>query len=300
VAQRPTFIRPPVLLVANAAGTWLTQALASLLKPRGYHVHFVSSGREILEQAPAVRPDIVVLDTDLPDLDAVAVCRTLRRNRAAWNMPVVMITSTPATKAQRLAALEAGAWDYLSVLLNPEELTLKLDALARLKLEMERALEESAVDQTSGLYTRRGLERRARELTAEAFRRHAPLACVALGIEADPKGVLPAAVAYAADVLQARGRTSDAIGSLGQGAFAVLAPATAPEDALRMAVRLSQVIETAGPLPPGVPSLRVHAGYDAAADVRETPIDAGAFLEHAGTALDQARTAGERIRAYRA
>jgi PleD family two-component response regulator len=299
VAQRATFTRPPLVLVANAAGTWLSQALASLLKPRGYHVQFVPSGREILERAPAVRPDIVVLDTDLPDLDAIAVCRTLRRNRAAWNVPIFMITSTPATKAQRLAALEAGAWDYLSVLLNPEELVLKLDTMARLKLEMDQALEESAVDLTNGLYTRRGLERRARELTADAFRRRAPLACVALGIEADQQGVLPAAVAYAASVLQARGRTSDAIGSLGQGAFAVLAPATAPEDALQMAARLARVIE-AGPLPAGVPPLRVRAGYDAAADVHETALEPTGFLEHAGTALDQARAAGERIRAYRA
>src|SRR5256886_16443918 len=71
-------------------------------------------------------------------------------------------------KQQRLAALEAGAWDYVSVLLNPEELTLKVDAMARLKLEMERALEESAVDPGSGLYTLRGLERRAREPAAGA------------------------------------------------------------------------------------------------------------------------------------
>ena len=289
------------MLVANAPGTWLSQAVSGLLTPRGYRVDLVLSGRELLERAPAVRPDIVVLDADLPDLDSVALCRTLRQDRAAWNMPVVMITSTPATKAQRLAALEAGAWDYLSVLLNPEELTLKLDALARLKLEMDRALAESAVDQTSGLYTRRGLERRARELSADAARRRAPLACVAFGIEVDPKGA-PAAGSYAAKVLQASGRTSDAIGGLGEGAFAVLAPATAPQGALEMARRLSRVLETAGPRPPGVSPLRVHAGYDAVADLHETPIDPASLLEHADTALGQARAAGrgERIRAYRA
>jgi len=292
------------VLVANAPGTWLTQALTSLLQPRGagYRVQFTSSGRELLERVPEVRPDIVVLDTDLPDLDGVAVCRILRRDRVAWNMPIIMITATPATKGQRLAALEAGAWDYLSVLLSPEELTLKLAAMARLKIDMDHMLEESAVDQTSGLYTRRGLERRARELTAEAFRRRAPLACVALRVEADPKAVLPAAAVYAAKVLQASARASDAIGGLGEGAFAVLAPATAPPAALKMAQRLSRVIETAGPEPAGVPSLRVHAGYDAVADVHETPTEPAGLLEHAVTALDQARAAGrgERIRAYRA
>jgi len=98
------------------------------------------TGRELLDQEPVVGPDVIVLDADLPDLDSVAVCRTLRQNRAPWDMPIIMITATPATKQQRLAALEAGAWDYLSVLLNPEELTLKVDARARLKLEIDRAL----------------------------------------------------------------------------------------------------------------------------------------------------------------
>jgi len=306
VARRAPFSRPPVLLVANAFGTWLSQALANLVKARGYRVHFVLTGRELLDQAPAVRPDIIVLDADLPDLDSVAVCRTLRENRAAWNMPVIMITTTPATKQQRLAALEAGAWDYLSVLLNPEELTLKVDAMARLKLEMDRVLGESAVDPASGLYTVRGLERRARELASDAVRRRAPLACVALGIGLDPKGAdgssaaLPAAEAYAGQVLQTSGRTSDCVGSLGQGEFAVLAPATAAEGAARMAQRLARALETAGPRPAGVPPLRVHAGYDAVPDVHLTPVEPASLLEHAGTALRQARTGnGERIRAYR-
>jgi PleD family two-component response regulator len=307
VTRRAPFSRTPVLLVANAFGTRLSQALADLVKARGYRVHVVLTGRELLDQASALRPDVVVLDADLPDLDSVAVCRTLRQNRAAWNMPVIMITATPATKQQRLAALEAGAWDYVSVLLNPEELTLKVDALARLTLEVERALEEGAVDAASGLYTPRGLERRARELTSDAVRRRAPLACLALGIGVDPRGAgensaaLPAAVAYAGQVLQASGRTSDCVGSLGQGEFAVLAPATAPEGATRMAQRLARVIETAGPRPAGVPPLRVHAGYDAVADVHQTPIEPASLLEHAGTALHQARAGtGERIRAYRA
>jgi PleD family two-component response regulator len=297
MARRTPFSRAPVVLVANAFGTWLSQALANLVQARGYRVHFVLSGRELLDQVPSLHPDVIVLDADLPDLDSIAVCRMLRQNRAAWNMPVVMTTATSPTREQRVAALEAGAWDYLSVLLHPEELTLKLDAMARLKLEMDRALEESAVDPASGLYTLPGLVRRARELTADAVRRRAALACVALGISPP---ALPAATAYAGQILQASGRTSDCVGSLGQGEFAVLAPATAPEGAKRMALRLAQVLEGAGPRPPGVPPLHVQAGYDAVTDMRRAPREAANLLEHAGTALHQARAeSGERIRAYR-
>ena len=307
---RTPFSRPPVVLIASTFGTWLNQALASMLEPRGYRVVSASSGREVLDRTPVVGPDIVVLDTDLADLDSLAVCRTLRQNRAAWRMPVVMITSTPATKQQRLAALEAGAWDYLSVLLSPEELTLKLDAMARLKLEMERTLEESAVDPANGLYTMHRLERRARELTSEAFRRHAPLACVALGIGLEPvtkpreaAGTgLPVAARYAAEILRTRARASDAIGGLGEGEFAVLAPATPPEGAVKMAQRLSAMLETAGPRPAGLPRLLVRAGYEAVADQHATPIKPASLLEHASTALHQtnATGTGERIRPYRA
>jgi DNA-binding response OmpR family regulator len=306
--QRAPFSRPPVVLLANA-GTWLNLALDSMLEPQGYRVVLASSGRELLDRVLAVGPDIILMDANFSDLDSVGVCRTLRHNPALpWNAPIIMLTSTPATKQQRLAALEAGAWDYLSVGLNAEELSLKLDAMARLKLETDRRLDESAVDSTSGLYTMRGLERRARELTADAFRRHAPLACVVLAIEPEPSGGVaatarfPVAAGYAAEILRTRGRTSDAIGGLGRGEYVVLAPATAPAGAAMMALRLSHMLETAGPRPAGLPPLRVRAGYEAVADQHATPIEPASLLEHATTALREARATGdrERIRAYRA
>src|SRR5256885_350837 len=148
---------------------------------------------------------------------------------------------------------------------------------------------------------------RARELVSDAFRRHAPLACVALAVELVPQDANPArlaappvAVAYAAHVLQARGRTSDAIGRLGRSEFAILAPSTAPEGAALMARRLTQALETAGPRPAGLPPLLVRAGYEAVADLHATPLAPDRLLEHAGAALVQARAAGngERIRAY--
>src|SRR5207247_10923455 len=110
-------------------------------------------------------------------------------------------------------------------------------------------------------------------------RRRAPFASVAHGLDLDPEGTgeraaaLPAAAAYAGQVLQASGRTSDCVGRLGEGEFAVLAPATAPEGAARMARRLSRVIETAGPRPAGVPALRVHGGDDGATAEQQAHVE---------------------------
>jgi PleD family two-component response regulator len=298
-------------VLLGIADTSLTRALGSMLEPLGYRVVAVSSGRALSNRVAGLGPDVILMDANLRDVDSVSLCRSLRASSAVpWNAAIIMLTSAPATRQQRLAALAAGAWDYLSVSLNREELLLKLDAMARLKLEMDRTAAESAVDPASGLYTMRGLERRARELTSEAFRRHAPLACVALAIELErvakasaataPR--LPVAARYAAEVLQTRGRASDTIGDLGQGEFALLAPATSPAGAVKMAQRLSEMLETAAPRPAGLPPLRVRAGYEAVADQHATPIEPTSLLEHASTALHQtsATGTGERIRAYRA
>ena len=297
--QRAPFIRIPVVLVAHA-GTWLTRALDSMLAPQGYRVLSVGSGRELLEQAPELGPDVVLLDANLQDVDSIVVCRRLRLHRAvSWHTPVIMITSTPATKQQRLAALEAGAWDYLSLGLNAEELLLKVDAFTRVKLETDHVLEEDT-EPESGLYTKRGLERRARELVSDAFRRHAPLACVALSVEADATAS-PVVVDFASRLLQASGRASDAIGRAASGEFLVLAPSTAPAGAAQMAHRLSQVIER-GPRPAGLPPLEVRAGFEAVVDLHETPLDPASLLGHASVALGRARSAGNgsRIQRYQA
>jgi diguanylate cyclase (GGDEF)-like protein len=305
--QRAPFIRIPVVFVAHA-GTWLTRALDSMLAPQGYRVLSVASGRELLEQVPELRPDVVLLDANLQDLDSIVVCRRLRQQRAvSWHTPVIMITSTPATKQQRLAALEAGAWDYLSLGLNAEELLLKVDAFTRVKLETDHMLEEDT-EPASGLYTKRGLERRARELVSDAFRRHAPLACVALAVEPEAHQARPAAVTvsplvvdFASRLLQESGRASDAIGRAAGGEFLVLAPSTAPAGAAQMARRLSQVIERR-PRPAGLPPLEVRAGFEAVADLHETPLDPASLLGHASAALVRARAAGNgsRIQRYEA
>ena len=297
MANRTPFFRPPLALIANAE-SWLNEALESILEPQGYRVVAAASGKELLARAPGVLADVVVVNANLPDVDSVQTCRALRNSRAlARTVPILMITSAPATKQQRLAALRAGAWEYLSLPLDAEELVLKLDTYAHVKLEVDRALEDNPLDQASGLYSTRGMERRARELVSDAFRRHAPLACVAFGIdlerpEPSASTSLPVALDYVAALLHARGRTSDAIGRLGRSEFGVLAPGTDAEGAVKLAHRLSQMIETARPRPAGLPPLVVRAGYEAVADAHATPIQPQSLLEHATVALEQARTHG--------
>ena len=180
---RPRPTRSPLALIAESADG-PTRGLGSMLESEGYRVLIVSTGREVLDRALSALPDLILVDASLPDFDGVEVCRALRQDPAiARPTPIVLITSAPVAQRLRLAALRAGAWDCLGLPLDTEELLLKLETFMHVKLEADRVREEGSIEDTSGLYTARGLERRARELVADAFRRHAALACVALAAE---------------------------------------------------------------------------------------------------------------------
>src|SRR5207247_8539610 len=93
MALRTPFARSPVALLANA-GTWLNQALESMLEPLGYRVLSVATGRELLDRAPTARPDVILMDANLHDQDSIKVCRTHRKLLAIyWRTLHIFITS---------------------------------------------------------------------------------------------------------------------------------------------------------------------------------------------------------------
>jgi len=102
-------------------------------------------------------------------------------------------------------------------------------------------------------------------------------------------------------VFRQSGRVSDAIGRLGPTEFAVIAPATGPDGAVRLVNRLGGAVEaTRIPVRGGERALRVKAGYCAVPDFAESSIDAVELLLRATTALRDLRRGGdgERVRAF--
>src|SRR5207244_2841406 len=80
----------------------------------------------------------------------------------------------PATRAERLAALRAGAWECIAPPHDADEILLKIGAYVHAKLDADRARSEGLLDSATRLYNRQGLARRARELSPTAS--HAPRA----------------------------------------------------------------------------------------------------------------------------
>jgi two-component system, cell cycle response regulator len=218
-----------------------------------------------------------------------------------------MIASDPVDRADRLAALEAGAWDVLTHPVDPNELTVRMDTFVRAKQASDRLRDEGLTDPGTGFYNVRGIVRRAKELGADAIRSHRPLTCIAFGphvFEDDPKSADAVAEAVGmgvASALRSVTRVSDTIGRLGPGEFVVVAPGTDREGAVRLADRVFEAIEGAassGALDPEQSKL-IRAGFFSTHG-DEDPTTPDELLLRATSALRraQAENGSFRVRSY--
>ncbi len=106
----------------------LAQLLARGLSEEGWEVDVAGGGEEALQLGRAAAYDVIVLDVMLPDLDGVAVCGRLRASGV--RAPLLMLSARDAV-GDRVAALDAGADDYLLKPFAFEELLARLRALSR-------------------------------------------------------------------------------------------------------------------------------------------------------------------------
>ena len=90
-----------------------------LLERRGHSVVSSADGPSGIEEAARLRPDIILLDIQMPGLDGYAVARALRQNPALDAIPIVAVTSY-AMPGDREKALEAGCTGYLEKPIDPD------------------------------------------------------------------------------------------------------------------------------------------------------------------------------------
>src|SRR5438046_8328919 len=105
----------------------MLRALRINLRVRKYDVATAATGQEALTEAGQRPPDAVILDLGLPDLDGIEVIRRLR----GWSRAPVIVLSGRTGPGDKIAALDAGADDYVTKPFSMEELLARLRAVLR-------------------------------------------------------------------------------------------------------------------------------------------------------------------------
>jgi two-component system OmpR family response regulator len=106
----------------------ITDLVATALRYVGFEVAVASNGRQALERAASFRPELVVLDVMLPDLDGFEVVRRLRSDGV--RVPIVFLTARDATE-DKVAGLTIGGDDYVTKPFSLEELVARVRAVLR-------------------------------------------------------------------------------------------------------------------------------------------------------------------------
>ena len=154
----------------------IVQLARDYLEHAGFAVRTASDGPTALASVRADKPDLVILDLGLPDMDGLDVTRTLRQDSS---VPIIMLTAR-AEETDKLVGLELGADDYITKPFSPKELVARVRAVLR-RLDASRANAGAEMIRAADIALdvprmRVTIAERAVELTATEFQLLATLA----------------------------------------------------------------------------------------------------------------------------
>lgn len=117
----------PLILVVEDDNA-IKNLIATTLETNDYKYHIASTGKEAIQEALTYKPDVMLLDLGLPDIDGVEVIKKIR----SWSQVPIIVISARSEDNDKIYALDAGADDYITKPFSVEEL------LARLRVTFRR------------------------------------------------------------------------------------------------------------------------------------------------------------------
>jgi len=125
MGERSVKPRPTVMIIDGDRGA--RRLLRQVLEPQAYRVVEADSGQHGLERATHSRPDLVILDLELPDTDGLCLLESMRE----WSRAAIIVLSARSREADKVAALDAGANDFITKPFGSAELLARLRVLQR-------------------------------------------------------------------------------------------------------------------------------------------------------------------------
>ncbi len=265
------------------------------LKKEGLSIVCSNGGETGLRSARADKPDLILLDVDMPDMSGFDVCRTLKADSELCMIPVIFLTGS-CSDEDKVQGLDLGAIDYITKPFDEFELRARVRAALRTKHLQDLLVEHAQRDPLTELHNRRALKERMQREWARSRRARSCLAVIMADVDhfkrindihGHPAGDL--LLREIARAIAGQCRRSDTAFRYGGDEFAILCPDVAAPGAAVLAERCRAAVAA---LRVSVASgdVQVTASFGVA-DSLDVPSPQG-LVERADQALYRAKQAG--------
>ncbi|MBF7073308.1 response regulator [Glaciecola sp. MH2013] len=176
--SKPT--NKPHLLVVDDDMTNLTVVLALLSET--YRITLAKGGEEALKKLTTLRPDLILLDINMPGVDGYEVCRQVKSNPDTSDIPVIFITRAVGSDTEQ-KCFEMGAIDFITKPLVAEVVRARINTHTSLKAKTMQLEQKGLTDELTGVSNRRGFNLRLEEELLRSHRDKTELALLIIDID---------------------------------------------------------------------------------------------------------------------
>lgn len=150
--------RKPIVLVVDD-DPWIHRHVELKLRADGFLMYSKLDSRDVVRTAKEVRPDVILLDIGLPDVDGFQVCEQLKSDPSTMLIPIVFLTGQDKTE-DKVRGLDLGAADYIMKPFDPIELCARVRGAARTKYLLDLLEHRAQIDGLTGLHNRMYFDKR--------------------------------------------------------------------------------------------------------------------------------------------
>ena len=236
--------RPRLLIVDDQAVN--VQALYHAFAA-DHQVFVATGGHQAAKMVRDKRPDLVLLDVVMPDLDGYEVCARLKADPETRDIPVIFVTSQ-GDEAAETRGLDVGAVDFITKPINPRIVRARVRTHLTLKQQSDQLRQVALIDGLTGLYNRRHLDEVLAKESRLAARSARPLSVLMLDVDHFKRfndryghGAGDECLRQVGAALRATlNRPGDLVARYGGEEFACVMPETEPSGALAVAQMLEE------------------------------------------------------------
>ena len=254
------------------------------------------SGAKGLKLAKSEKPDLILLDVDMPKVSGFDVCRKLKTNKDLCMIPVIFLTGSDNTQ-DKIKGLNVGAVDYVTKPFDAFELKARVNAALRTKRMQDLLIEYAHIDPLTGIPNRRALTERLRKEWMRVRRHGGKLSFIMADIDHfkrvnDTYGhsIGDEVLQKIAQAIVSQCREIDLPARYGGEEFAIIVPDESAERAGELAERCRQATSDLR-INLGDEDVQITASFGVA-DIADAPATVEDLIKAADDALYKAKQAG--------